>query len=334
MTAKERVYAALNHRQPDKIPYHIDFTYKAHQKMAEYLGDPDFRSKLNNCLCSLSVSKRNAWIEVAPDIWEDEFGVKWNREIDKDIGVVCNCRITPETLDDYQFPDAHDASRYENYPRIIGKSRDKFIVANIGFSLFERAWTLAGMETILMSMVANPDFVHQLLDRIVAYNLNIIDHACEYNVDAMMFGDDWGQQSGLIMGPKHWREFIKPRVTQMYQRVKAHKKFVFIHSCGRVSELFPELIEAGLDVFNPFQPEVMDVFEMKRRYGASLSFFGGISTQKMLPFDTPQGVKTIVQRLIDEIGQNGGYIAAPAHAIPGDAKPENILAMIEVLENQ
>jgi len=93
----------------------------------------------------------------------------------------------------------------------------------------------------------------------------------------MMFGDDWGQQHGLIMGPALWREFIKPRIQRMYQAVKARGKFVFIHSCGKVQQLFPELIECGLDVFNPLQPEVMDVAASSGNRHA-LSFYGGIST--------------------------------------------------------
>ena len=105
-------------------------------------------------------------------------------------------------------------------------------------------------------------------------------------------------------------------------------------SCGKVQELFPELIECGLNVFNPFQPEVMDVNEMKKKYGGSLSFYGGISTQNTLPYGTVAQVKEEVSRLIEIVGKNGGYFASPAHSIPADAKPENIAAMIEVLKNQ
>jgi uroporphyrinogen decarboxylase len=98
--------------------------------------------------------------------------------------------------------------------------------------------------------------------------------------------------------------------------------------------LFPDLIECGLDVFNPFQPEVMDVGEMKRRFGDRLTFFGGISTQQTLPYGTVQQVKDEVKRLLDVVGRNGGYIAAPAHGIPGDARPENVIAMVETLQSQ
>ena len=206
-------------------------------------------------------------------------------------------------------------------------------MTSLSFSLFERAWALVGMETLLMAMLEYPDFVHQLLDRLLEFNLRLIEHACEYDIDAIMFGDDWGQQHGLIMGPALWREFIKPRIRQMYQAAKARGKFVFIHCCGKVQQLFPELIECGLDVFNPLQPEVMDVAAIKREFGTRLSFYGGISTQRTLPFGTVQETRDEVRRLIDVLGRDGGYIASPAHAIPADARPENVAAMIEVLQN-
>lgn len=334
MNNRERVLATLAHQQPDRIPYNIEFTYPAHAKMVDYYQDPDFASKLGNCLTVLGCAPAGAWREVAPDVWQDQFGVQWDRSIDKDIGVVCNRLVTPGNLDHYRFPDPDDPSRYASYANLPIDKGDRFVVVNLGFSLFERAWTLVGMENLLMAMLREKPFVNELLDRILAFNLRVIENACAYDVDAMMFGDDWGMQTGVLMGPKLWREYIKPRIRQMYRLVKSRGKFVFIHSCGKVDELFPDLIDCGLDVFNPFQPEVMDVFEVKRRYGERLSFFGGISTQKTLPYETVDQVKAQVRRLLDQVGKNGGYIAAPAHAIPADARPENVDAMIQVLQNQ
>ena len=333
MNNKERVITSLNHKQPDRVAYQIGFTSQARKNMQEFYGDPDFAEKLDNCFVGLPTVKRESPKEVAPNIWEDEFGVHWDRSRD-DIGVVCNCAVTPENLNDYVFPDPDDPARYESYVTRIEEKPDHFAVASIGFSLFERAWTLTGMESLLMAMIADPGFVHSLLDRILDYNLKVIDNACGYDIDAMQFGDDWGQQTGLIMGPVLWRDFIKPRIAQMYGRVKAKGKYVMIHCCGKVDEVFPNLIEIGLDVFNPFQPEVMDVFEIKKRYGDDLSFWGGISVQNSLPFGTVQQIKDEVRRLLDEVGKNGGYIAAPSHGITGDAKPENVAAMIEVLNEQ
>ena len=190
------------------------------------------------------------------------------------------------------------------------------------------------MPELLMAMHADKAFAHALLDKILAFNLCIIKHACATGIDAMYFGDDWGQQRGLLMGRELWLEFIEPRVRRMYESVNARGKFVVIHSCGKVDELFDDLIAARLDVFNPFQPEVIDVFDAKRRFGDRLCFYGGISTQRILPYATPNETREHVKRLIGEVGKNGGLFAAPAHAIPADAKPENIAAMLDILQNQ
>ena len=216
-------------------------------------------------------------------VWEDQFGIQWDKSVDKDIGVVCNTRITPETIDSYIFPDPFDPTRYNSYDTLLKEKGDKFVVVNLGFSLYERAWTLSGMENFMMAMAADPPFANLLLDRILDFNLQIIECACSYDIDAMMFGDDWGTQTGLQMGPAMWRDYIKPRISRMYRAVKSRGKNVFIHSCGKVDEIFPDLIECGLDMFNPFQPEVMDVYDVKRKFGNKLGFFGGITPRICSP---------------------------------------------------
>ena len=136
------------------------------------------------------------------------------------------------------------------------------------------------------------------------------------------------------MGPNLWREFVKPRLKRMYDQVKDKGMYVFQHSCGDISEIFPDLIELGLDAYNTFQPEIYDVAEMKRLYGDKVTFYGGISTQQLLPKATPEEVKREMRRLIGILGENGGYIIAPTHAMPNDIPTENILAFLEVVQNQ
>jgi uroporphyrinogen decarboxylase len=335
LTTRERVASSLAHRQPDAVPFHVTFTEPARQKMQDFYGDPGFEGKLGNCLTILRARLPYREVPGRPQVFEDEFGVWWDRSLDTDIGCVCNTVITSEdTLEDYEFPDPLNPERFEPFPRMLVDRGDRFAVASIGYALFERAWSLAGMENVLAAMLNAPSFVHELLDRILAYDLEVTRRALSFGIDGMRFGDDWGQQRGLIMGPVLWREFIKPRIARLYGLVHEHGKKVFIHCCGRVEEILPDLIECGVDVFNPFQPEVMDVEDIKCRFGDTLTFFGGISTQKTLPFATPAETREETKRLLDRIGKNGGYIAAPAHDIPKDARPENIAAMIEVLQGQ
>ena len=326
---------ALAHHQPDAVPYDIRFTEPARARMAACYGDPDFEAKLGNCLTWFRPHPNDVRYKlVGPDIWEDEFGVRWNRSIDKDIGVPCNKLIGQENIDEYQWPDPHDATRYDFIQEAIPEAKDNAILVSLGFALFERAWTLVGMEELLMYMLTDKDFVNRLLDKLMEYNIGIIEHACSLDIDIFRFGDDWGQQRGLIMGIDLWREFIKPRIRKMYELVKSKGKRVMIHCCGKVDGILPELIECGLDIFNPFQPEVMNVFEVKKQYGDRLSFYGGISIQRTLPYGTVEEVKDEVRHLIEVVGENGGYIASPSHDIPADARTENIAAMIEVLQEQ
>jgi uroporphyrinogen decarboxylase len=335
MNNRERLLAALKHEQPDKTPYDIRFTQVAQAKMVEYYDDPDFAAKLGNCFTWFRPYPNDVRFRlVGPDIWEDEFGVRWNRAVDKDIGVPCNQVVSPQNIDEIEWPNPHDPRRYDFIEKAIPKAKDSVILVSLGFALFERAWTMAGMENLLMYMLTDKDFVHCLLDKILEYDLGIIEHACSLDIDIFRLGDDWGHQRGLITGIDLWREFIKPRIQTMYQLVKSKGKYVMIHCCGKVDELFGDLIECGLDIFNPFQPEVMDVFDVKKHYGDQLCFYGGISTQRTLPYGTVDQVRDEVKRLINMVGENGGYIASPAHDIPADAKPENIATMIEMLQNQ
>jgi len=332
MTLKERVKKALSFESPDKVPYQIGFTRPAAAKMAEHFGTKDFKEFIGNHIASFSPALPGERQEAAPDTYRDEFGVLWNRTIDKDIGTP-EPFLTGPTLSGYRFPDPYEPSRFAGIEEFLERNEDRFVIANLGFSLFERAWTMRGMANLLMDMVERPEFVEEFLERIVEWNLVIIERALEFPIDGMRFGDDWGQQRGLIMGPVHWRRFLKPRLARMYGKVTAAGKKVIIHSCGDVDDLFDELIEIGLDCFNPFQPEVMDVYGLKEEYHGRLAFWGGISTQRLLPYGTPEEVRKETQRML-EAGRGGGLIVAPAHSIPGDCRLENMLAMLEVLRTQ
>lgn len=333
MTRRERVKQAISLSQPDMVPYHFDFTVPARQKMVKHFGTEALDDVLGNHLAFIKALPPDAFCEVKPGFIRDEWGVTWNRTVDKDIGVP-DAPLAEPNLDGWRFPDPFDKRRFERFPAFTEQHEDQFIILKMSYSLFERAWSLRGMENLLTDMILRPNFVDELLDRIMEFNLAIIGQAANYEIDGVYFGDDWGQQVGLIMGPKLWRRFIKPRLERMYARVKEIGRAVFIHSCGDIEEILPELIEIGLNVFNPFQPEVMDVFKVKKEYGDRLAFYGGISIQRTLPFGTPDEVREVARRMIREIGRGGGYILSPAHAVPGDVPVANILALLDVVQNQ
>jgi uroporphyrinogen decarboxylase len=331
ITPRERVRIALQHRQPDRVPYNFEFTVPSRRKVEAYYGTADVDGLLGNHLAVTHAYTPDSWQEVTPDLWRDQFGVIWNRSVDPDIGVVENVQLKARTLAGYTFPDPHDPRRYAHIPAWLEEHPDQYRLLSIGFSLYERAWTLRSMAELLVDMLEAPEWVDELLDAITDFNMGLMEHALQYDFDGIRFGDDWGQQRGLQMGPRLWRRFIKPRLARMYGAVKQSGKTVFIHCCGKVQELFPDLIEIGLDCFNPFQPEVMDPYEIKKQYGQQLSFYGGMSIQHILPHGTAQQVREEAKCLMDKVGAGGGYIIGPSHGMPGDIPIENLVAFIETV---
>jgi len=325
---RDVVQLALDGKPVPYTPWSFSFTQEAKETLRTYFGTQDRDPCLHPHLCGIGAGK-GFFTDVGNHCVKDLFGVVWDRSCDKDIGVIKGCVMPEPTLRGYDFPDPAHAVFWAEKDRLTSETaRECYRVYNIGFSLYERAWTLRGMENLMTDFIEHPDFVEELLTRIADLNIELVKRAVKFDIDAVYFGDDWGQQIGLQMGPALWREFIKPQVARMYGAVRDAGKKVFIHSCGDVDELFDELIEIGLDSFNPFQPEVMDVCALMDQYHGRLTFHGGLSTQKTLPKGTVEAVCAESDGLLKK-GLKGGYIFAPAHAVESDVSLENMLAFID-----
>lgn len=332
MEKRDLIRRVLEHQPPPYVPWSLGFTWEAREKLQAYYGTADIEPLLGNHLLELGNA---GWLftPLGNERYQDRYGVVWNRTLDKDIGVVENVLLPEPTLRDYTFPDPHDPRIYADIQARSAAAPDRFRLFSIGFSLYERAWTLRGMENLLVDFIEHPEFVTELFHAIVDQNIAVVKQGLEYDIDAVYFGDDWGQQQGLQMGGRLWRRFILPALERMYRVVRDAGKFIFIHSCGDVEELFPDLIKIGVNCFNPFQPEVMAVFPLMEQYRGKLTFHGGMSTQRTLPYGTLDEVRAETRRLL-ESGMQGNYIFAPAHAVQGDVPLENMLAFIEILQNQ
>jgi len=336
MTNRERVIAAVKHSDLDYTPHNVFFTGQMLKKMEEHTKNADYISTVGNHISRERVSSFRAPIPGRRGYAMDEFGVVFDQTgIDKDIGNVIEFQIgSLEELARYDPPPVDEGQLHSRCGSLVRAKGENFSMASLGFSLFERAWTLCGMEDMLCYMKTDPEVVHSLFEKLTGRNLKILRTVLEYDIDAVYFGDDWGQQRGLIMGPEIWRSMIKPYFARMYGAVRAAGKTVVQHSCGDLREILGDFSEIGMDIYQTFQPEIYDIVKYKKILNGKLTIWGGISTQAHLPFKTPGEIYEITRNTIEVLGKGGGYIAAPTHDVPGDVPPENIDAMVRAFFDQ
>jgi len=230
---------------------------------------------------------------------------------------------------DYSFPDPNDDKLLITAKEIIKKYSNEYIVCSYQvLCLFERAWALRGLENFLIDMINNRSFVEKLLDKITDYQVSIAKRYVKLGVDCGRTGDDYGTQSGLMFSPNLWRELFKPRLKRIWEVYQKAGIPIIHHSCGDVRSIIPDMIEMGLDILNPIQPEAMPLEELSQ-YSKDIVFYGGLSSQKTLPYGTEEDIKQEIKKNIKLLGKNNGYIVSPSNGITSDVPIKNIKALLE-----
>ncbi len=210
------------------------------------------------------------------------------------------------------------------------KTEDKIITGNMQCTVWERAWYMRSMEMLMMDMMSEPELAEFVLDVVVDIAIKQAEFFAKTGCDILFFGDDIGMQKTIMMSEELYVEWLKPRLKKVADAARAINPniIVFYHSCGFVEPFIDHLIEAGVDVLNPVQPECMDFSEIHAKYGDKISFHGTIGTQTTMPLGTPEEVREEVFKNLRLAGQKGGLLPCPTHILEPEVPVENIEAYL------
>jgi uroporphyrinogen decarboxylase len=354
MTKKEKIKAAIEGRKPAATPYHFDLTLKINHKIADYYGieSEEVEKCIGNHFLYVSYEAPESFKKsddsakgtekhdggtitfemqkVGNNAFIDEFGVTWDNDRAYETGDwgMVDHPVKNMDFSNYRFPHGWASGRFRGVEEFVRNNPDRFTVL-LMVGILDTAWHVTGMQDLLMGMaLEDKNFINFMLDSALEFNLGVIEQIPPY-IDGVRFLEDWAGQEGLYMGIKNWRKYLKPRLKEMYTAAKNKGCAVMSHSDGNITEVFPDLIELGVDVSDPTQPEAMDLVFIKKEYGKDIVLFGGLGCQSTIPLGTPKDVVDEAKETLSLLGEGGKYILGPSGAVPTETPIENIVALIE-----
>jgi len=358
MKHRDRVLTALGHEEPDRCPMQISFTPEFAARLETDLqlkglgfhnphgggNTYELERAIDEDMLLTSVGWVNGYYQNGyqdVDSYQDEWGVTW-RTIEyqtrfgkgKYTEPFGHPLVDDSKLEYYSAPDPNRPDLYTEAKRVIHDYRSEYwIVGVTPTTIFETAWALRGYEQLMVDMATDPAKVNLVLDIPYHYHLAVTQHLVSLGVDMIWLGDDVGGQNSMLMSPKMWRKYLKPRMAELIttlRRINPQIKIAY-HTDGVVFPIIPELIEIGIDVLNPVQPMAMDPEILKTNYGDRLCFWGSIDIQQTMPFGTREVVKNEVLTRLNTIGRSGGLLIGPTHNLQLDTPLENFWAMVDTI---
>ena len=354
MKPRERVEMALNHEKADRCPLQASFTPEFADRLrrdmeiqGKRVHNPhgggntyELERALGQDLLLTSVGWANSYyMDNKPYV--DEWGIGWDAhpyETPHGVGyyteIVNHPLADTEKIRSYKAPDPGRPELYLDAQRLVADFKDDYWIVGVTVTtILETAWALRGLEQMLIDMAMNPDLANYLLDIPYHYHLTAAKKLVELGVDMIWTGDDIGSQNEMMISPRMWRKYLKPRMAHFISELRAINPEIKIayHSDGNVLRIIPELIEIGIDVLNPIQPASMDPARVKAEFGKQLCFWGSIDEQHTLPFGSAADVAAEVSQRLNTIGQDGGLILSPTHHVQLDTPLENFWAMVDTI---
>jgi uroporphyrinogen decarboxylase len=372
MTSRERVWNAINHREPDRVPLDLNgtcctaLTYVAYNNIREFLGfpaDPDpfitsmemgsVRS-LDDLLLHYKADTRTLALKaplvskgtpVTGDSYYDEYGIRWRQAsyyydaVERPLAAA-----TIKDLDNMVLPDFYDPGRIAGLreeARNLFENTSYCLVADMpAFGPFEGCCLTRGYDQYCIDLCMDPLFAETLLDKITDAAIAAFDvllgEVGDY-IQVIALGDDVSTQTSPFISPEMYKQFVKPRHKRIFDFIHARTSAkIFYHSCGAVYDMIPDFIEEGVDILNPVQRSAakMNIIDLKREYGKDICFWGGgIDVQNQLPVYSAAQVEDEVKRTIDILAPGGGFVFFPTHNIQADVSAVNIDCMFNTVLN-
>jgi len=334
----------LRHEDTDTIPMAIDFDAHAMRKYRDILagkGPAEFFDLWHRCVHVAEQKARRDvdygvyYEHLPPEARMDVWGTaKVNNEYESIRHFYPMQGFSdPSQIDEYPFPDFSRPACTEGLREKVDRLKNEGLLV-LGITarvVFPICWHLRGMQEFLMDLILNPQFAERLLDRATECQLEIVRGLARAGVDVLWLGIDVATQQATMISPEMWAEWIKPRMKMLFDEARRIQPDILlaIHCCGAATGILDHLVDIGLNILNPVQPESMDLEYVKNTYGDALTFWGGVSIQRALPRGTAQQVRDEVRDRMRVLGRNGGYVVCPAHALTSDVPWENVLAFVE-----
>jgi len=346
MTPRQRVLAAVNRQEPDRTPKTASFTPAIMERFRRETGAQSPTEYFGMEPRGIGFVRTQAKTdfrrffpkELPANATFDEYGrtrVPGTYYHFTKVEYPMAEFTKVSQLESYPWPDMEADYRHAHLEDGVKRLRDAGYFVHGGVAhIFEIAWQLRGMDRLFMDFGENPDFAAFLLDRITSHRRFMAVRYAQAGCDMIHCGDDVGMQDRMMMSPAMWRQWFKPRWKQVWDAAREVNPdiHIFYHSDGYIEPIIGELIEIGLTVLNPVQPECMDPAKLKAQYGDRLAFWGTIGTQTTMPFGSPEEVRETIRQRIETVGKGGGLLLAPTHVLEPEVPWENILAFFDAIE--
>ena len=337
MDARTIIQKRLNHEGTEVTPYTVDLESGLNKRLCEYYKDENWaEKKLRAFTCCYLYVDTQRHEDIGNGYTRDAYGAVWR--MDRKPWHLEKPPLAEPKFGDYKLPDADVFTRpiYESKAEAIKKYNEnveQYRMIGMGWGIFEHSWRVRGFENALTDMFADEDFYAELTQKITEIYIKMLKACEDIPADAYLFGDDWGDQRGVIFGPERWRKYMKPCWAKIYGEVHRQGKKAIHHSCGSITKIYDDLIEIGMDCHESAQPEASGMAPeiIKEKWGKKLSFWGCLGSQGILTHGTPQEIRNEIIRLHNLFKNDGGFVLAPAKPLVEEMDIEKAVSVIETL---